>query len=47
MPDLSELAGLRAGRYNPADQRIERLSPIQILFNDTGQHFVNLNLNTE
>ena len=56
LPDLTEMASGGQRRSGPdfrttmsrqPDTVIQRMSPIQILFNDSGQYFVNFNLDNQ
>ena len=50
LPDLTEMTTLRRPVNMMTMSRqpeIQRMSPIQILFNDSGQYFVNFNMNNQ
>ena len=57
LPDLTEIASGGQRRSGPVSMTrsrqpetetvIQRMSPIQILFNDSGQYFVNFNLDNQ
>ena len=56
LPDLTEMASGGQRRSGPVSMTtmsrqpetvIQRMSPIQILFNDSGQYFVNFNLDNQ
>jgi len=51
LPDLTDMTSLRRPvtsmmTMSRQPEMIERMSPIQILFNDNGQYFVNFNLDS-
>ena len=48
LPDLTEMTRRPVNMMTMSRQpEIQRMSPIQILFNDSGQYFVNFNMNNQ